>query len=70
MSRVYRALDNQTGKTVCLKVQSREKNEAATARASSQEKRPFEGEMAIHLVHPTSFARSSTGRPTVASTSW
>jgi serine/threonine protein kinase len=52
MSRVYRALDNQTGKTVCLKVQSREKNEAATARASSQEKRPFEGEMAIHLVHP------------------
>ena len=52
MSRVYRALDNQTGKTVCLKVQSRAKNEAATARASSQEKRPFEGEMAIHLVHP------------------
>ncbi len=52
MSRVYRALDNQTGKTVCLKVQSREKNEAATARASSQERRPFEGEMAIHLVHP------------------
>jgi eukaryotic-like serine/threonine-protein kinase len=52
MSKVYRALDNQTGKTVCLKVQSREKNEAATARASSKEKRPFEGEMAIHLVHP------------------
>ena len=52
MSRVYRALDNQTGKTVCLKVQSREKNEAATARASSHERRPFEGEMAIHLVHP------------------
>ena len=40
------------GKTVCLKVQSREKNEAATARASAQERRPFEGEMAIHLVHP------------------
>ena len=52
MSRVYRALDNQTGRTVCLKVQSREKNEAATARASSQERRPLEGEMAIHLVHP------------------
>ena len=29
MSRVYRALDNQTGRTVCLKIQSREKNEAA-----------------------------------------
>jgi serine/threonine protein kinase len=52
MSKVYRALDNQTGKTVCLKVQSREKNEAAKARASNKEKRPFEGEMAIHLVHP------------------
>jgi eukaryotic-like serine/threonine-protein kinase len=52
MSKVFRALDNQTGKTVCLKVQSREKNEAATARASIKEKRPFEGEMAIHLVHP------------------
>ena len=52
MAKVFRALDNQTGKTVCLKVQSREKNEAATARASAREKRPFEGEMAIHLVHP------------------
>ena len=31
MSRVYRAVDNQTGRTVCLKVQTREKNEAAAA---------------------------------------
>ncbi len=65
MSRVYRALDNQTGKTVCLKVQSREKNEAATARASSRERRPFEGEMAIHLVHPhivRTFEYGSTNR--------
>jgi eukaryotic-like serine/threonine-protein kinase len=52
MSRVYRAIDNQTGRTVCLKIQTREKNEAATARASAQEARPLEGEMAIHLVHP------------------
>jgi eukaryotic-like serine/threonine-protein kinase len=65
MSKVYRALDNQTGKTVCLKVQSREKNEAATARASSRERRPFEGEMAIHLVHPhivRTFEHGSTNR--------
>ena len=34
MSRVYRAIDNETGRTVCLKVQMREKNEAAVARAS------------------------------------
>jgi eukaryotic-like serine/threonine-protein kinase len=52
MSRVYRALDNQTGRTVCLKVQAREKNEMAAARASSKTPRPLEGEMAIHLVHP------------------
>jgi eukaryotic-like serine/threonine-protein kinase len=65
MSKVYRALDNQTGKTVCLKVQSREKNEAATLRASSQERRPFEGEMAIHLVHPhivRTFEHGTTNR--------
>ena len=52
MSRVYRAIDNQTGRTVCLKVQSREKNEAAKSRASASEARPPEGEMAIHFVHP------------------
>ena len=65
MSKVFRALDNQTGKTVCLKVQSREKNEAATARASASERRPFEGEMAIHLVHPhivRTFEYGSTNR--------
>ena len=52
MSRVYRAIDNQTGRTVCLKVQAREKNEAAKSRASASEMRPPEGEMAIHFVHP------------------
>jgi serine/threonine protein kinase len=52
MSRVYRAIDNQTGRTVCLKIQTRDKNEAATARASKREARPLEGEMAIHFVHP------------------
>jgi eukaryotic-like serine/threonine-protein kinase len=52
MSRVYRAIDNQTGRTVCLKVQAREKNEAAKSRASASETRPSEGEMAIQFVHP------------------
>ena len=52
MSRVYRAIDNQTGRTVCLKVQNREKNEAAAARTSTREARPPEGEIAIQLVHP------------------
>jgi serine/threonine protein kinase len=52
MSRVYRAIDNLTARTVCLKVQSREKNEAAKLRASSSEMRPPEGEMAIQFVHP------------------
>lgn len=65
MSKVFRALDNQTGKTVCLKVQSREKNEAARARASSRERRPPEGEMAIQLVHPhivRTFEHGTTNR--------
>jgi eukaryotic-like serine/threonine-protein kinase len=52
MSRVFRALDNETGRTVCLKVQNREKNAAAAARTSSQVPRPSEGEIAIQLVHP------------------
>jgi len=52
MSRIYRALDNETGRTVCLKVQSRAKNEAAASRASAHAQRPLEGEMAMHLVHP------------------
>jgi serine/threonine-protein kinase len=52
MSRVYRAIDNQTGRTLCLKVQKREKNEAAAARAGTREARPLEGEVASQLVHP------------------
>ena len=52
MSRVYRAVDNQTGRTVCLKVQSKEKNEAAASRTSAREPRPLEGEMAMQIVHP------------------
>lgn len=52
MSRVYRAVDNETGRTVCLKVQLPEKNQAAVARASTHEQRPSEGEIAIQIVHP------------------
>jgi serine/threonine-protein kinase len=52
MSRVYRALDNQTGRTVCLKIQAKEKNEAAASRASGEQARPLEGEIAMQLVHP------------------
>src|SRR3954447_25968599 len=51
MSKVYRALDNETGRTICLKVQIPEKNLAAAARAE-QEQRPPEGEIAIKVVHP------------------
>ena len=52
MSRVYRAIDNETGRTVCLKIQLPEKNQAAAARASVEQLRPPEGEIAIQLVHP------------------
>lgn len=52
MSRVYKAIDQETGRTVCLKVQHREKNAAAAARASREENRPSEGAIAIQVVHP------------------
>ena len=34
MSRVFKAVDTETGKPVCLKILDREKNEAALARAA------------------------------------
>jgi len=52
MSRVFKAMDQETGRTVCLKVQHREKNAAAVARASREELRPPEGEIASQLRHP------------------
>ncbi len=52
MSRVYKAFDHETGRTICLKVQNREKNAAAAARASKEEPRPPEGSIAIQVDHP------------------
>src|ERR1700694_2297534 len=51
MSKVYRALDSQSGRNVCLKVHNAEKNEAAAARAC-REDRPCEGEITAAVVHP------------------
>jgi eukaryotic-like serine/threonine-protein kinase len=51
MSRVYRAMDNQSGRTVCLKVQLADKHAAAAARSGKAE-RPEEGEIASRIVHP------------------
>src|SRR5579875_3370953 len=50
MSRVYRALDRQTDQTVCLKVQIREKCEAAASRCSVE--KPGEGEIGLRINHP------------------
>lgn len=52
MSRVYKATDAETGKTVCVKVLHREKNDAAQARASRHEDRPSEGAIAVQFNHP------------------
>lgn len=52
MSRVYKAVDSETGKTVCLKVLDRGKNEHAHARASRHEERPSEGAIAVQVRHP------------------
>src|SRR4051795_852243 len=51
MSRVYRAVDNESGRTICLKLQHREKTAAAAAR-SAQAGRLTEGEIASRIVHP------------------
>lgn len=52
MSRVYKALDQETRRTICLKVQHREKNAAAASRASREESRPHEGAISVAVVHP------------------
>lgn len=52
MSRVYKALDTESGKSICLKVLDLEKNDAAQARASRHEERPPEGEIAFQIRHP------------------
>jgi serine/threonine protein kinase len=51
MSKVYRAVDNQTGRTICLKVQIPEKALAAANRAEKED-RPDEGEIGLKLIHP------------------
>ncbi|WZO96517.1 serine/threonine-protein kinase [Isosphaeraceae bacterium EP7] len=51
MSKVYRVLDNESGQTACLKIQDRDKNAAAGAR-TTQEERPAEGAIGAAIVHP------------------
>jgi serine/threonine protein kinase len=51
MSRVHKAVDNETGRSVCLKVQHFEKQAAANARSSALA-RPPEGMIASKIVHP------------------
>jgi eukaryotic-like serine/threonine-protein kinase len=51
MSRVYRANDTKTGRTVCLKIQLPGKHAAAESRAD-RATRPPEGEIAMAVNHP------------------
>lgn len=51
MSRVFRAADNESGRTVCLKVQDMAKTAAAASR-SAQAERPSEGAIGLRIVHP------------------
>ena len=52
MSKVYRAIDNETGKSICLKIQIPDKNEAAASR-TSHHNRPSEGEIGTRIIHPS-----------------
>jgi len=51
MSQVWKAIDKETGRVVCLKILDRAKTAAALARASLKN-RPPEGEIALKLQHP------------------
>lgn len=51
MSKVYRAMEKETGRSVCLKIQDRDKTQAALARAASAH-RPTEGEIGQKIIHP------------------
>ena len=51
MSHVYKAYDNQIGRTICLKVQDAEKANAAVSRASLVG-RLSEGEVGLRVSHP------------------
>jgi serine/threonine protein kinase len=51
MSRVYKAMDNDAGRTVCLKVQDKEKTADAASRAGGG-RRLSEGEIGLRIVHP------------------
>ena len=50
MSRVYKAHDRELGRSVCLKIQDKDKNSAAAARAHDE--KPSEGRVSKSIVHP------------------
>ncbi len=51
MSRVYKAVDIQSGRTLCLKVQDLAKTHAAAVRAKTEGRVP-EGEIGLRIHHP------------------
>jgi serine/threonine protein kinase len=51
MSKVHKAVDNENGRTICLKVQHFEKQAAANARTAADQKPP-EGVIASKVNHP------------------
>jgi serine/threonine protein kinase len=63
MSKVYKALDNGTGRVVCLKVQDMAKTTAAIGRAA-MEGRPSEGEIGTRIKHRNVVQTHEFGRST------
>ena len=51
MSKVYRAVDKESGRTICLKIQLPDKQSAAEQRAHKLS-RPTEGAIASQIIHP------------------
>ena len=69
MSRVYKAVDNETGRTVCLKVQHREKKAAAAARAIAAGRPPRARSPSRSCTRTWSAPSSTARRPTANITS-
>ena len=63
MSKVYRALDKTTGRTICLKIQLPDKQSAAELRAHKLN-RPTEGAIASQVIHPNVVRTLEHGKAT------
>ncbi len=69
MSKVYRAIDKESGRTICLKIQLPDKQTAAEQRAHKLN-RPTEGAIASQIIHPNVVRTLEHGMSTRGRSTW